>query len=165
MNMLDLTKALTEIGAKHGVGTTTFIEDRIVGLKVRGVYEQPAAKILITAHKELEKIVSTAEENEFKNYVDAKWAYLCYKAKWFEPLMQDLNAFINKQNEKVSGTVSCTLHKGNVFVTAIDSKYSLVNKNLASFDSYEFNQNAAAPFIELYSMQQRMAWVVAKNVV
>jgi len=161
-DMLDLVKTLTEMGAKHGVGTTTFIEDRIVGLKVRGVYEQSAAKILITAHKELEKIVSTAEENEFKNYVDAKWAYLCYKAKWFEPLMQNLNAFINKQNEKVSGTVSCVLHKGNVVVTAIDSKYSLVDKNLASFDSYEFNQNAAASFIELYSMQQKMAWVVGK---
>lgn len=160
VDLVSLIKALTSLGSAHGIGTKYFIEDRIVGLKVRGVYEQSAAEILITAHKELEKLVSTGEENEFKNAIDSKWAYLCYKAKWFDPLMDDLNAFIEKQNEKVTGKVTLILHKGNVVVTAIDSPYSLNNSVLASFDSHQFNQNASASFIEHYSLQQKMAYLI-----
>jgi argininosuccinate synthase len=78
------------------------IEDRFVGLKVRGVYENPAATILIQAHKNLEKLVSTREENELKTFLDTKWAYLTYAARWFDPVMENINAFINKQNEKVT---------------------------------------------------------------
>jgi argininosuccinate synthase len=164
LDLVNLIKSLFKLGSAHGIGTKIFVEDRIVGLKVRGVYEQPAAEILINAHKELEKLVSTKEENEFKTAVDNKWANLCYCAKWYEPLMKNLNAFISKQNEKVTGTVHVKLFKGNVFVTAIESKYSLVNSNMASFDNgLSFNQNVSAGFIELYGLQQKMAYMVGKE--
>ncbi|MDD3862160.1 MAG: argininosuccinate synthase, partial [Candidatus Gracilibacteria bacterium] len=131
LDMVNLLKALFKFGSAHGVGTKIFVEDRIVGLKVRGVYEQPAAEILITAHKELEKLVCTKEENEFKAGVDNKWAYMCYGAKWYEPLMNALVAFSDQVNEKVSGIVKMKIYKGNVMVTAINSKYSLLNSNMA----------------------------------
>lgn len=164
IDLVNLIKSLESLGAEHGIGTTIFIEDRIFGLKVRGVYEQPAAKILITAHQELEKLVSTKEENEFKAAVDAKWSYLCYSAKWYEPLMQSLQSFIDNQNNKVSGKVTCKLYKGNVFVMAIDSKNSLLDSQMASFDSVnKFNQQASAPFIELYGLQQKMAYQITSK--
>lgn len=164
LDLVNLLKALTKLGSVHGIGTKIFVEDRIVGLKVRGVYEQPAAEILVTAHKELEKLVSTKEENEFKVCVDAKWAYLCYCAKWYEPLMNDLNKFIDNVNEKVTGIVHLKLYKGNVMVLAIESKYSLVDSEMASFDNgLSFNQNVSAGFIELYGLQQKMAWMAGKK--
>ncbi|MBU1992319.1 MAG: argininosuccinate synthase [Patescibacteria group bacterium] len=164
IDMVNMLKALATLGAEHGIGTRIFVEDRIFGLKVRGVYEQPAAEILVSAHQELEKLVSTRDENEFKAGIDAKWAYLCYSAKWLEPLMDNLNSFIDKHNEKVTGKVTCKLYKGNFLVTAIDSPYSLFDQKMASFDSKNhFNQQASAGFIELYSMQQKMAYQVSKR--
>src|SRR5690606_21952675 len=93
-----LIQELNKIGAEHGVGVTHHLEDRVVGLKVRGVYEAPAASVIIRAHETLEKFVCTRQENEFKSVVDQKWGYLCYSAMWHEPLMTDLNCFINKIN-------------------------------------------------------------------
>lgn len=162
ISLVNIIKALISLGSAHGIGTKIFTEDRIVGLKVRGVYEQAAAEILITAHKELEKIVSTYDENDFKSLVDQKWAALCYRAKWYEPLMEDLNSFIDHQNEKVTGKVTLILHKGNIIVASIDSPFSLIDKNLASFDSHGFNQQASAAFIEHYSFQQKMAYQIKR---
>lgn len=166
IDLVNLIKALASLGAAHGIGTKIFVEDRVVGLKVRSVYEQPAAHILINAHQELEKLVSTSEENEFKTLVDQKWAYLCYGAKWFSPLMQNLNSYIEKQNEKVSGKVTLKLYKGNVYVMSMESDYSLLDKNLASFDcAVGFNQQASAGFIEHYNFQQKMAWQIKQKMV
>ena len=146
------------IGAQHGVGVFQLIEDRIVGLKVRGVYENPAASILIAAHKKLQYLVSTREENEFSALVDNKWAYLTYGAKWFDPLMSHLRAFINDQNRKVTGTVQVQLYKGNITVVSLTSPYSLFNHNLATFNkNASFNQNASSGFIELYTLAMRTA--------
>ncbi|OGG08850.1 argininosuccinate synthase, partial [Candidatus Gottesmanbacteria bacterium RBG_16_43_7] len=119
MKLSLLIKTLNDIGAKHGVGVTHHIEDRVVGLKVRGVYEAPAAEIIITAHRNLEKYVSTRVENEFKSIVDTKWAYLCYGAMWLEPLMDDLNAYIDHVNRKVTGQVTLRLYKGSVEAVAL----------------------------------------------
>jgi len=164
IGLVSLIKALSALGAAHGIGTNIFIEDRVVGLKVRGVYEQPAAEILITAHKQIEKLVSTKEQNEFKSMVDMKWADLCYSAKWLNPLMKDLNSFIDSMNSKVTGTVYLKLHKGNVYTMSIKSKYSLVNSNMVSFNHHGgFNQNVSAGFIELYGLQQKMAWMIGKK--
>jgi argininosuccinate synthase len=102
----DLILLLNEIGGKHAVGVFHLIEDRVVGLKVRCVYENPAATILIQAHKNLEQLVSTREENELKNFMDQKWAYLIYGAKYFEPVMDNIRAYINEQNKKVTGEVT-----------------------------------------------------------
>ncbi len=154
----EIIQELNKIGGKHGVGYFHLIEDRIVGLKVRGVYENPAAHLLIQAHKGLEQLVSTREENELKSFLDTKWAYLCYGAKYFEPVMDNIRAYIDKQNEKVSGKITLRLYKGNTEVVALDSLYSLFDENLATFNkSADFNQNASAGFIELWNLSQKTA--------
>lgn len=161
----ELIQAVNEKGAKHAVGYFHLIEDRVVGLKVRGVYENPAAHILISAHKDLERLVSTREENELKTLIDSKWAYLCYGAKYYEPVMDNLRAYINRQNQKVSGTVTLRLYKGNCEVVALESPYSLFDENLATFNkSADFNQNASAGFIELWNLPQKTAHQLKKGV-
>jgi len=159
MSLFDVIACLNPVAAMHGVGMTVLIEDRIFGVKVRGVYENPAAAVIIAAHKALEKLVSTREENEFKKHIDTKWSYLCYGAKWYEPLMESLNAYLDKANEKVTGTVKVRMLKGHAMVVAAESPYSLFSEALATFNTEEeFNQNAAAPFIQLYSLSQQLAY-------
>lgn len=156
-----IIKECNSIGAKHGVGVFHLIEDRIVGLKVRGVYENPAASILISAHRKLEQLVSTREENELKTFIDTKWAYLTYGAKWYDPVMYHIHAFINSQNKKVTGKVTVSLYKGNITVVALESPYSLFDKDLATFErNSSFNQNASAGFIEIYALAQKTAYNV-----
>lgn len=161
---LQLTRLIAEcnqIGAKHGVGVVQLIEDRLVGLKVRGVYENPGATVLITAHKKLEQLVSTRQENELKTQIDTKWAYLLYAAQWFEPTMQHLHAYINSQNQKVTGWVRVKLFKGTATVVALESPNSLFDHNLATFEKNQaFNQNASAGFIEIYNLPQKSAYGV-----
>lgn len=158
MRLSDLIIMLNKIGAKHGVGVTHHIEDRVVGLKVRGLYEAPAAEIIINAHMNLEKYVCTRTENEFKSLVDTKWAYTCYGALWYDPLMDDLNAFIDKINEKVSGLVTVKLFKGVAEVVAVETANTIFDEKLATFMKNDtFNQNASAGFIEIYTMQMRLA--------
>jgi len=150
-----------KIGAKHGVGIFHLIEDRVVGLKVRGIYENPAASILIAAHKNLEQLVCTREENELKHFMDNKWAYLTYGAKWYDPVMYHIHAFMNSQNKKVTGKVKVKLYKGNIDVVSLASPYSLFDHNLATFEKdAKFNQNASAGFIELWNLAQKTAYNV-----
>ena len=132
--LVDIIQELNKTGGKHAVGYFHLIEDRIVGLKVRGIYENPAAHILISAHQDLEQLVSTREENELKYIIDNKWAYLCYGAKYFEPVMDNIRAFIDNQNKKVNGTVKVRLYKGNCEIVALSSPYSLFDENLATFN-------------------------------
>lgn len=154
---------LNKIWWEHWVWVVTLIEDRFVWLKVRGVYENPAATILVKAHKNLEQLVSTREENELKTFIDTKWAYLTYAAKWFEPVMKNINTFINSQNEKVTWEVNIKLYKWNVIIQNLKSKYSLFDKNLATFNkSMKFNQNSSAWFIEIYNLAQKTAYNVWK---
>lgn len=158
LGLVQIIDALNKRGAKHAIGIAHHIEDRLVGLKVRGLYEAPAAEIIINAHFNLEKYVSTREENQFKQQVDTKWAYLCYGAQWYEPLMDDLNAFIDKVNEKVTGVVTVKLYKGMAEVVAVDTANSIFDEKLATFmKSSAFNQNASAGFIEIYTLQMRLA--------
>lgn len=147
-----LIAELNAIAGVHGVGICVLIEDRIFGSKVRGVYEAPAASVLIKAHADLEKLVCTRTELEMKAFVDLKWAGMCYGAQWYEPLMGSLNAFIDHLNDKVSGTVRVKLYKGTATVLAVESPHSLFEFSAASFTSGgEFNTNCAAPFIQLYA--------------
>jgi argininosuccinate synthase len=155
---------LNRIAGKHGVGITTHIEDRIMGLKVRGVYEMPAAHTIIVAHKNIEKYVCSLLENEMKSVMDIKWGYLCYCAQWFEPLIDAINAFNNKINEKVTGTVMVKLFKGKVEVVAVNTPFALYDSKLATFmKDLTFNQNVSAGFIELYSLQMKLAKQVEKK--
>ncbi|MBN2367685.1 argininosuccinate synthase [Candidatus Woesearchaeota archaeon] len=158
MKLSELIMALNKIGGKHGIGIAHMVEDRLVGLKVRGVYEHPGANIIMKAHKKLELFTSTRIENEFKESVDTKWAYMCYSALWMDPLMSGLNSFCDKVNEKVTGTVKLKLYKGNAEVLALDSDYALYDKKLATFNTdYSYNQNCSPGFIEIYSLQMKMA--------
>eukprot|EP00123_Amoebidium_parasiticum_P007903 comp18449_c0_seq1/m.19725 comp18449_c0_seq1/g.19725 ORF comp18449_c0_seq1/g.19725 comp18449_c0_seq1/m.19725 type:complete len:440 (-) comp18449_c0_seq1:413-1732(-) len=161
MKLSELIGKANKIGGVHGVGVFHLIEDRLVGLKVRGVYENPAATILIAAHQNLEQLVSTREENELKRFMDTKWAYLTYAARWYDPTLYHIAAYINSQNKKVTGTVKVKLYKGQCTVVALSSPYSLFNSNLATFEkNATFNQNASAGFIEIYNLAQKTAFNV-----
>jgi len=161
--LAELIMKLNKIAGKHGVGYTILIEDRLVGLKVRGVYELPAAHVITMAHYNLEKLVSTQEENAFKEIVDSKWAHLCYSAKWMEPTMSHLNAYIEDMNQKVTGKVKLSLYKGKAEVVAVDSPNSLFDLNLATFNkNAKFNQNSSAGFIEIYGLGMKTAWSIKK---
>jgi len=158
MKLSALIMELNKIGAKHGVGTNIHIEDRVVGMKIRDVFEAPAAEIIITAHEKLEHYVCTRTENEFKAIVDQKWAYLCYGALWYDPLMNDLNAFIDNVNQKVTGKVTVQLYKGIAQVMALETPNTIFEEKLATFMVSEgMNQNASAGFIELYTLSMKLA--------
>lgn len=158
MKLADLIMKANKIAGKHGVGYTILVEDRLVGLKIRGVYEQPGAHVITLAHYNLEKIVSTQEENAFKEIIDSKWAYMCYSAKWMEPTMDHLNAYIDDMNKKVTGKVKISLYKGKAEVVSIESPNSLFDKDLATFNkSAKFNQNSSAGFIEIYGLGMKTA--------
>ncbi len=159
MALYEIIAHLNKLGAKHGVGVFQTIEDRLIGLKVREVYENPGATILIAAHKKLEHLVSTRQENELKSFMDQKWAYLTYGAQWYEPAMHHINAYIDDQNQKVTGEVTVELYKGHASVVALQSPYSLFDHALmTSMDTDTiFNQNAATGFVELYTLPQKTA--------
>lgn len=160
MCLMDMIYMLNKIAAEHAVGIVHLLEDRVIGLKVRGLYEEPAAETIITAHKALERYTSTRLENEFKSIVDEKWAYLCYGALWYEPLMEDLNAYEEKANEKITGLVTVKLFKGHVEAVAVETPNTIFDEKLATFmesgNSF-FNQNASAGFIEHYTLQMKLA--------
>ena len=152
-----LIQKLNEMGGAHGVGITHVIEDRLVGLKSRGVYEQPGAHLIISAHKALEQAVCTRYLNETKSSLDTKWAYMCYGALWHDPLMDAIHALQDKVNEKVTGVVTLSLYKGTVNVVALDSPYTLHSASFNVGEGYNYNVNASAGFIEVHTLQMRMA--------
>jgi argininosuccinate synthase len=159
LGLVELLERAGELGRAHGVGIVDHIEDRIVGLKVRDVYEVPAASIILTAHRELEKLVSTIHQNDFKRMLEDKWAYLCYAGLWHEPLRTDLDAYMDSANELVTGEVTVRLYKGSATAAARSSPYALYDRALASFGQSggEFSQDASPGFIELFTLQSRMA--------
>ena len=159
LGIVELIDRVTDLGRRHGIGIVDHIEDRIVGLKVRDIYEVPAATIILAAHKDLEKLVSTIHQNNFKPSLDNQWAYLCYAGLWYEPLRADLEAYMVAANEYVTGEVSVRLYKGSAMVVARSSPFALYDKSLAGFGESggEFSQLASPGFIELFSLQTRMA--------
>ncbi len=156
MELHRLIAALNGIGGAHGVGVAYMIEDRLVGVKDRGVYEQPGAHIIIEAHRTLERYVSTRDLNEIKSALDIKWGYLCYGAKWFDPAMDALNALNDEVNLRVEGVITAKLYKGNMAIVAMESPYGLQH---ASFNNkgYAFNVNASPGFTEIYTLQMKLA--------
>jgi argininosuccinate synthase len=160
MGLVELIEAAGEIGARHGVGIVDHLEDRIVGLKVRDIYEAPAATILLTAHAELEKLVSTIHQNQLKPDLDRRWAYLVYAGLWWEPLRGDLDAYMDRVNEQVTGTIALKLFKGSARVVRRESPNAVYDAALAGFNESGglFSQQASPGFIELWSLQSRMAW-------
>jgi argininosuccinate synthase len=160
MGLVELIETAGEVGARHGVGIVDHLEDRIVGLKVRDIYEAPAATILLTAHAELEKLVSTIHQNQLKPDLDRRWAYLVYAGLWWEPLRGDLDAYMDRVNGQVTGTIALRLFKGSARVVRRESPNAVYDAALAGFGESGglFSQQASPGFIELWSLQSRMAW-------
>ncbi len=153
---VSLIQKLNKIGGAHGVGRTDMMEDRVLGLKARENYEHPAATILLTAHKDLEKLVLTREELRFKSSVDETWSELAYKGLVDEPLYSDLNAFIDSTQERVTGNVKVKLYKGSAKVVARESPFALYSADLSSFDSKTIDQKDAEGYCKYHGFQARM---------
>jgi argininosuccinate synthase len=165
LGIVALLEAAAEVGCRHGVGIVDHIEDRIVGLKVRDIYEAPAAAILLTAHQELEKLVGTIHQNQLKPGLDQKWGYLVYAGLWWEPLRSDLDAYMDAVNAQVTGTIGLELYKGSVRVVTRSSPNAVYDADLASFAESGglFSQAASPGFIELWSLQSRMAYRIRQR--
>jgi argininosuccinate synthase len=162
LDLVTLIERAGELGARHGVGIVDHIEDRIVGLKVRDIYEVPAATIVLLAHQELERLVGTIHQNQCKPALDQKWAYLVYAGLWWEPLRANLDAFMDAVNEQVTGTIGIKLYKGHARVVTRSSPNAVYDAQLATFSESGglFSHNASPGFIELWSLQSRLAWLL-----
>ncbi len=162
LGLVELLERAGEIGARHGVGIVDHVEDRIVGLKVRDLYEVPAAAIILPAHRELEKLVGTIHQNNFKPQLDNQWAFLVYAGLWQEPLLGDLNALMESVNEQVTGSITMRLYKGSARPVSRQSPNALYDQALAGFGESGglFSQQASPGFIELWSLQSRMAYKI-----
>ena len=159
LGIVELLERAAEIGCRHGIGIVDHIEDRIVGLKVRDIYEVPAAAIILPAHAELERLVGTIHQNQFKGELDRKWAYLVYAGLWWEPLRTDLDAYMDAVNAQVTGTIGMKLFKGMARVVTRESPNAVYDAALSTFETSGglFSQQASPGFIELWSLQSRMA--------
>lgn len=151
---IELIEYINKKAGSCGVGIVDHIEDRVVGIKSREVYETPAATCLIEAHADLEKMVLTKHELKFKSMVDSEWAWLVYSGLWQDPLKSDLDMFINATQMRVSGTVKLKMFKGSLRVVGRKSDYSLYSHDLATYGSGSiFDQTLAKGFVELWGMQ------------
>lgn len=141
-----------------GIGIVDHIEDRVVGIKSREVYETPAALCLIEAHSDLEKMVHTKHETKFKSLVDNEWSWLVYSGLWNDPLKDELDMFINQSQKRVTGTVKLKMYKGSLRVVGRKSKYSLYSHDVATYGKESsFDQKLAKGFVELWGMQSTEA--------
>ncbi|CAG9621654.1 argininosuccinate synthase [Sutcliffiella rhizosphaerae] len=157
MELVDLIEELNVLGGKHGVGRIDHIENRLVGIKSREVYENPAALILINAHKELELLTLPREVTQFKTTVDAQMAKVIYEGLWFSPLVKALAAFIEETQKDVSGKIRVKLQKGNHTVVGRQSENSLYNEELATYSKGDmFDHQAAVGFIKLWGLPTKV---------
>jgi argininosuccinate synthase len=165
LDLVELLERAAAIGAAHGVGIVDHVEDRIVGLKVRDIYEVPAAALILTAHEELERLVGTIHQNQFKPALDQKWGYLVYAGLWWEALRADLDAYMDAVNARVTGEIGLRLYKGSVRVITRSSPNAVYDADLASFAQSGglFSQSASPGFIELFSLQSRMAHMIRER--
>lgn len=151
--MKKLITQLNEIGGAHGVGRYDLVENRLVGIKSREIYEAPAATILYTAHKELESLVLDRELAHFKEMIALKYAELVYYGLWYSPLKQALDGFVRETQKNVTGTIRMKLFKGNCLAVGRKSAYSLYKKELSTYGKEDrFDQKLAEGFIKLWGM-------------
>ncbi|MDA2301271.1 MULTISPECIES: argininosuccinate synthase [Bacillus cereus group] len=156
-SLADLIKTLNALAGKHGVGRIDHVENRLVGIKSREVYECPAAVTLITAHKELEDLTHVKEVAHFKPVIEQKITELIYNGLWFSPLKQALHAFLQETQKNVTGTVRVKLFKGHAIVEGRKSEYSLYDEKLATYTAQdEFNHDAAVGFISLFGLPTKV---------
>ena len=166
VTVLQAIEQLNERAGGQGVGRLDMVEDRLVGIKSREVYEAPGAIALIAAHQELENVTIERELARYKRGVDQRWGELAYDGLWFSPLKQALDEFINSSQEHVTGDIRMTLHAGQAVVTGRRSDASLYDFNLATYDAGDsFDQSQAKGFIELFGMSSTLANRRDKNLV
>jgi len=151
-----LITELNRIGGAHGVGRSDNIEDRVLGLKAREIYEHPAATIILNAHRDLESLVLTRDELRFKSMVDAAWAELAYKGLVDEPLYADLCAFIDETQKRVTGSVKVRLYRGSATVIARKSDFALYSEELVSFGESAIDQKDSEGFSKYHGFQARL---------
>ncbi len=158
IDLKEIIFLLNKSAGENGVGLIDHIEDRLVGIKSREVYECPASTTLIEAHKALEKMVLTRHELAFKEAVDSEWSRLVYFGLWSEPLREDLEAFIKPTQARVEGRVKLKLYKGSLSIVGLESPYSLYDRSLSTYGiNSTFDQEHSAGFIELWGLQSRIA--------
>ncbi|HYC92501.1 MAG TPA: argininosuccinate synthase [Thermoanaerobaculia bacterium] len=150
-----LVQTLNEIGGRHGVGRADIVENRLIGIKSRGVYETPGGTLLVTALKALESIVLDRDSAHEKERIATRYAELVYNGQWFAPLREAFDAFVNVLSENTTGSVTLKLFKGNAVVVGRKSPYSLYQQNLASFDMTGYDVTDSAGFIKLFGLQLR----------
>jgi argininosuccinate synthase len=154
MSPIKLIEYTNKVAGDNGIGIVDHIEDRVVGIKSREVYETPAALCIIEAHSDLEKMVHTKHETKFKEMVDSEWAFLAYSGLWQDPLKRDLDKFIDESQKTVTGTVRLKLYKGAFRVVGRKSKYSLYSHDIATYGKGSaFDQRKATGFVELWGLQ------------
>lgn len=153
LSPIELVEAVDKLGAKHGIGIVDILENRLVGMKSRGVYETPGGSILYKAHKDLEELCLDKETSHYKEIVSLKFADLVYNGQWFTPLREALSAFISKTQETVTGEIKLKLYKGNIINAGMTSPYSLYSEEYATFgEDGIYNQKDAEGFINLFSL-------------
>ena len=152
MKASDLIVALNKVGGANGIGLLDVVENRLVGMKSRGVYETPGGTILYHAHEVLETICLDKETSHYKAQVALKFAELVYNGQWFTPLRESISAFVDKTQETVNGKVKLKLYKGNIINAGVWSPNSLYSENLASFGESDYDQAQAEGFINLFGL-------------
>jgi argininosuccinate synthase len=151
-----LVLRMNEIAGANAIGRIDIMEDRMMGLKVRENYECPAATVFLKAHKALENLVLTRDEIRFKATVDLEWSKLAYEGLWWDPLKENLEAFIQNTQTRVTGEVKVKLHKGNLTIVGRNSPWALYSADLASFDTTTFDQRESTGSVKNFGMQSRM---------
>ncbi|MDR1511784.1 MAG: argininosuccinate synthase [Endomicrobium sp.] len=163
LSPIELIIKLNKIAGTNGIGRTDMVENRLVGMKSRGVYEAPAAAVLYAAHKELESISMDRDTLHFKQILAFKYAEIAYYGLWFSPLREALDAFVNETQKYVTGSVKLKLYKGNITPAARTAKYSLYSKKLATFEKDEvYNHKDAEGFINLWGLPTKV-YAMLKN--
>jgi argininosuccinate synthase len=154
---VEIIEALNDVGAKNGVGRTDMVENRLVGMKSRGVYETPGGTIIYAAHRELESLVLDRDTMHYKDVIAERYADLVYNGKWFSPLREAIDAFVDSTQQHVEGFVRMKLYKGNCTVAGVRSEYSLYSESLAAFTTGTYDHNDATGFMHLWTLPEKTA--------
>ena len=164
MKVSDIIRELNRLGGKHGIGIIDIVENRVVGMKSRGVYETPGGTILMEAHTQLEELCLDRETLAYKKLVATRFADLVYEGKWFCPLRESLSAFVDKTQETVTGKVKMKLYKGNIIRQGTTSPYSLYSESLASFTTGDlYDHKDASGFINLFGLSMKVRAMMKQN--
>lgn len=157
MKVADIITELNTLGGKHGVGIVDIVENRVVGMKSRGIYETPGGTILMAAHEQLEELILDRDMMETKKKLGSQFAQIVYEGKWFTPLREAIQAFVKVSQEYVTGEVKLKLYKGNIIKAGTTSPYSLYNESLASFKTGElYDHRDASGFINLFGLSLKV---------